>query len=462
MNASSDPQLLRDYSERRSEAAFAELVRRHIDLVHSAAFRMTGDSHLAKDVSQGVFVALAKDAGKLTNHPVLAGWLHRTARNLAAKSVRTDVRRRAREKEAAAINAHSETDVSWEEIAPHLDSALGALSERDRDAVLLRYFENKAAHEMAAILGITAEAAQKRVSRAVEKLRENFAKRGIPAGAAGLAGVISANAVQSAPAGLATTTSAGVLAGTAVSSSITAAKTLFMTAHRKALIAATVAVVIGAGIYFAIKAANSREQALTSQELPAPRKTKNPRLPLSDSPGGKKARTRTKNPSREQEDIAKIPWPKVVLDFPHLPLGPGQEARVSSDRYEITRRRSTDPEVLRQGGSGGGMIETELRDTKSSWSTIFTEQSVGGRLLEDHQGRPQIESWGRGGGGYWTRSLYRYISGEYQRVRTDEFQERTNPDLQSHPTTNPPFAPHGEDDETGKLLHFVETRLPSP
>ena len=96
MNALSDPQLLRAYAERRSEAAFAELVRRHIDLVHSAAVRMVNDSHLAKDVSQGVFVALAKDAGKLTNHPLLSGWLHRTTRNIAAQTVRTEVRRRRR------------------------------------------------------------------------------------------------------------------------------------------------------------------------------------------------------------------------------------------------------------------------------------------------------------------------------------------------------------------------------
>lgn len=203
MNAQSDPQLLRAYAERRSETAFAELVRRHIDLVHSAAVRMVNDPHLAKDVSQRVFVALAKDAAKLTNHPVLSGWLHLTTRNIAAQTIRTEVRRRDREQQAAAMNEHPETDAEWEEIAPHLDAALADLSEPDRDAVLLRYFENKPAQEMAAILGISAEAARKRVSRAVDKLRENFAKRGITAGAAGLACIISTNAVQAAPSGLA-------------------------------------------------------------------------------------------------------------------------------------------------------------------------------------------------------------------------------------------------------------------
>lgn len=203
MNALSDPQLLRAYAERRSEAAFEELVRRHIDLVHSAAVRMVNDPHLAKDVSQGVFVALAKDAGKLTDRPVLSGWLHRTARKIAAQTIRTEVRRRTREKEAATMNEFPETDASWEELAPHLDAVLAELSEPDRDAVLLRYFENKPAQEMAAILGVSAEAAQKRVSRAVEKLREIFAKRGITTGASGLGTVISTNAVQAAPSGLA-------------------------------------------------------------------------------------------------------------------------------------------------------------------------------------------------------------------------------------------------------------------
>jgi DNA-directed RNA polymerase specialized sigma24 family protein len=97
MKARTDPQLLRDYAECDSEAAFAELVRRHIDLVHSVACRLVNDHHRAKDVSQGVFVALAKDAKRLMDHPTLSGWLHRATRNIAAQAVRTEVRRRNRE-----------------------------------------------------------------------------------------------------------------------------------------------------------------------------------------------------------------------------------------------------------------------------------------------------------------------------------------------------------------------------
>ena len=102
MNDLTDQQLLRDYPGGRSEAAFAELVRRYIDLVYSASFRMVCHAQLAEDVTQGVFVALAQNARELTDHPVLSGWLHCAARNLAAKAVRADIRRRTREQEAAA------------------------------------------------------------------------------------------------------------------------------------------------------------------------------------------------------------------------------------------------------------------------------------------------------------------------------------------------------------------------
>jgi RNA polymerase sigma factor (sigma-70 family) len=245
VSTKSDPQLLREYAGSRSEAAFAELLLRHLDLVHSAALRITGDAHLAQDVSQGVFVALAESAGKLTDRPVLSGWLHRTTRNIAVQAIRTEVRRRHREHQAAAMHESSETAASWDEIAPHLDAALSELTSSDRDAVLLRYFENQSAKDIAAVLGISAEAAQKRVSRAVEKLRENFAKRGITAGVAVLTSTISANAVQAAPAGLGAAIAAGGLAPSAA----TASGILAMTVLKKALAATAIAALVGTAIH---------------------------------------------------------------------------------------------------------------------------------------------------------------------------------------------------------------------
>jgi RNA polymerase sigma factor (sigma-70 family) len=275
VNESTDQQLLRDYSGHRSEAAFSELVRRHIDLVHSAAFRMTGEAHSAQDVTQAVFVELAQNAARLAVHPVLSGWLHTTARNLAAKNVRTAARRQNHEQEVAAMNEllSSGTDVSWEAIAPHLDAALGELSEPDRDAVLLRYFEKKSAQEMAAQLGISDEAAQKRVSRAVERLREFFAKCGVTVGASGLAVVISANAVQAAPVGLAVIIStAAVLTGTTLvtTATVTATKAIAMTALQKTIVTTTIAVLAGAGIYEARQAAQLREQNQMLQQQQTP------------------------------------------------------------------------------------------------------------------------------------------------------------------------------------------------
>ena len=275
MNDLTDQQLLRQYSGQRSEAAFAELVRRRIDLVYSAALRMVRDAHLAEDITQGVFVALAQNAPQLTARPVLSGWLHRTAQNLATKAIRTDARRRAREQEAATMNEllSAEPETAWEHLAPHLDAALGELHDTDRDALLLRYFENKNLREVGQQLGLTDDAAQKRVSRAVERLREFFAKRGVTVGASGLVVALTTNAVQAAPVNLAVTISAAAIAGTAVSTSTTISATanaITMTAIQKTLITATVAVLAGAGIYQARQTSQLRDQVQTlrQQQLP--------------------------------------------------------------------------------------------------------------------------------------------------------------------------------------------------
>src|SRR6185503_16436651 len=126
MNGQTDAQLLHAYAESRSEAAFNELVRRHVDFVYSAARRIVRDPHLAEDVTQGVFVALTKNAGRLAERRVLAGWLHRAAQNIASQTVRTIERRRARESQymGTAMNEllSSESEISWEHIAPHLDA----------------------------------------------------------------------------------------------------------------------------------------------------------------------------------------------------------------------------------------------------------------------------------------------------------------------------------------------------
>ena len=270
VNDSTDQDLLQAYAESRSEDAFARLVERHVDFVYSAAVRMVRDAHLAEDVTQSVFVLLARNARELMDRPILTGWLHRTARNLAAKAVRSEIRRRAREQEAATMN---QPDTLWHEIAPQLDAALSELNDPDRDALLLRYFERKSAREMAHTLGTSEDAAQKRVNRAIERLRDVFAQRGIAIGASALVLLISANAIQAAPAGLALTISTvAALAGTTIVTSATAttAKALAMTTLQKVLVTVAITAAVGTAIYQARQTSDLRTQMRTLQQRQGP------------------------------------------------------------------------------------------------------------------------------------------------------------------------------------------------
>ena len=271
-----DAELLRQYAENHAEEAFAEIVRRHVDFVYSAALRMVCDSHTAEDITQNTFIALTKNALQVRDRSVLSSWLHSTARNLAANAIRTEVRRRQREQEAAAMNEllANAPEAVWKNIAPHLDDAIAALGDTDRDALLLRYFERKSAREMGAIFGTSEEAAQKRVSRAVERLREFFSKRGIAIGAGGLVVLISANAVHAAPVALsASVSAAAALTGTTAahtSAAITATKAIAMTTLQKTLVTLTIAVLAGASLYEAhqTSALSNQMRALQQQQAP--------------------------------------------------------------------------------------------------------------------------------------------------------------------------------------------------
>src|SRR5262245_7466428 len=219
-----DQDLIREYARNGTEASFGELVHRHVDLVYSAAFRVLRNPELAEEVSQRVFVALSRNAEKLEQRAVLAGWLHQTARNFALETVRSEERRRQRERDAAALRTLDSNDTQsvWDQVASHLDAALAQLDENDRDAILLRYFERKTAKEIGERLGLTAEAAQKRAVRALERLRMIFAERGIATAPTALAALLSLQASQSAPVGLA----ASVIAAGATETIMSATSTI--------------------------------------------------------------------------------------------------------------------------------------------------------------------------------------------------------------------------------------------
>jgi RNA polymerase sigma factor (sigma-70 family) len=226
-----DAALLRRYAENRDEPAFAELVRRHLNLVYSAALRrLGGDTHRAADVSQHVFTALARDAQKLSNHAVLTAWLYTATRHAAIDVIRTEQRRRAREQEASAMQnllSPPGSDVDWVKLRPVLDEVMDELSDADRTAVLLRFFEQRSFAEIGAALAVGEDAARMRVERALDKLHGLLAPRGVTSTAAALATVLANQAVVAAPAGLVATITSVAQAGAGATGGAVAAAKIF-------------------------------------------------------------------------------------------------------------------------------------------------------------------------------------------------------------------------------------------
>lgn len=220
MSELNDHELLSEYARSQSEPAFAALVNRYLPLIYSVGLRFTGNPHHAEEITQAVFIVLARKAGRLRPGTVLSGWLYQTARLTAANFRKGEWRRQRREQEAYMQSALNEPDArAWEEIAPLLDEAMGRLGETDRNAVVLRFFENKTAREVGVALNLSEAAAHQRVKRALEKLRKIFAKRGVALPVAVLAGALSANAVHAAPARLVAAVTAAVSGGAALAAS---------------------------------------------------------------------------------------------------------------------------------------------------------------------------------------------------------------------------------------------------
>jgi RNA polymerase sigma factor (sigma-70 family) len=214
-----DAELLRRYAQEGSEEAFTELVRRHINLVYAGALRRVhGDAHLAEDVTQNVFTALARTAPKLVRHPVLAGWLHKTTRFAAAQTVRTERRRLTREQEANIMNEATMPDTrgraDWMRLRPLIDEVLDELDASDRDAVLLRFFEGRSFAEVGERLHLAENTARMRVDRALDKMNALLARRGVTSTVAALGLALTSQVGVTAPAGLAATVSATAIAAT--------------------------------------------------------------------------------------------------------------------------------------------------------------------------------------------------------------------------------------------------------
>jgi RNA polymerase sigma factor (sigma-70 family) len=218
-----DMALVREYATRNSEVAFATLVSLHVGLVHSAALRQMGDPHVAEEITQTVFILLARKAGSLDTKTILPGWLYRTANYVSAAALKMQRRRAQREQEAymQSLLQDVQTDSSWEQLAPLLDGAMAQLRGSDRDALVLRYFQNKHFKEVGDALGVEECTARKRVERALEKLRTLLAKRGIALTVTIIAGAVSANSVRAVPVAVANSVTAVAVAKGATASGST-------------------------------------------------------------------------------------------------------------------------------------------------------------------------------------------------------------------------------------------------
>jgi RNA polymerase sigma factor (sigma-70 family) len=243
-----DAELLRRYAREGAEEAFAELVRRHLGLVYGSALRrVNGNAALAEEVLQSVFSSVAHDAAglekKVAGGVALAGWLYVATRHAAANVLRAEVRRVRREQEAF-VMSNLETnggvggaggamgasdDAVWTQVRPELEAVMDELSEADRDAVLLRFFEGKEFGEIGAVLRVSEDAARVRVNRALEKLRGLLAKRGVTSTAAALGGLLAGNAALAAPAGLASSVTGAALVSGVSAAAVSVNATSFLT-----------------------------------------------------------------------------------------------------------------------------------------------------------------------------------------------------------------------------------------
>jgi uncharacterized protein (TIGR03435 family) len=248
-----DMLLVREFAARQSESVFATLVSRHTNLVYSAALRQTRDPQLAEEVTQVVFILLARKAATLGAKTILTGWLYRTACYVSGSALKRERRRQHREQEAY---MQSELDAqagsTWKQLSPLLDEAMLRLGQAERDALVLRYFEGRSLNEVGSALGASEDAAKKRVNRALEKLRKMFAKRGVDSTTAAIAENISAHSVQAAPVALAKSVTAVALAkGTTASIStltlIKGALKIMAWTKTKTAIVAIAAVIVATG-----------------------------------------------------------------------------------------------------------------------------------------------------------------------------------------------------------------------
>jgi RNA polymerase sigma factor (sigma-70 family) len=257
-------QLLADYAAHGSEAAFRELVARYLNLVYSTALRLVGgDTHLAEDVAQTVFLSLARKGRTLSSNVMLGGWLHQHTYYVATRAMRGERRRQTREREAMEMKMlEDDSGANWRRLAPILDEAITQLGSEDRTAIVLRFFEQRDFRSVGEALGSTQDAARVRVNRALEKLHVLLKQRGVALSVGTLGSVLTAGAVTAAPTGLVIAISSAALAGAAAGTGTTF--TLFkIMATTKLKLGLTALVITGAATTLIIQ---HHSQAVVREE----------------------------------------------------------------------------------------------------------------------------------------------------------------------------------------------------
>jgi RNA polymerase sigma factor (sigma-70 family) len=359
-----DPRnLLTDYAENGSESAFRELVARYLDLVFSTAVRLVdGDTHRAEDIAQTVFADLARRATTLSPDVMLGGWLHRRTCHAAATLMRSERRRRKREWEAAEMDAlEREDDTGYEPVAPVLDDAINQLRAEDRAALILRYFEGRDLRAVGEALGSNEDAAQKRVARALEKLRVLLAQRGVTASVAGLATVLGAHAVSAAPAGLVTTVSSAALAGSATGATATFTFLKLMTLTQMK-VAGGIAVAAGLGTALVLE-----QQAWS--------------------------RLRNQNEALEQQVAALRQSAAAPPNVPDPVARPGVLAAPREDQAQELERLRREVGALRQEPTDLPRLQAENRELKAM--TEEPDDPLEAEFMEDTRVRVEhLKQWG--------------------------------------------------------------------